>query len=244
MSVKIMGMVWDLKKSQVNRDEKYILLAYADHASHDGTNIFPAVATIAEKTGYSERSVQMITRSLNRRGFLVPDGSGPHGTNKWRVPISGGMITPESMGAEIAPPAESALEGCKTEQPGVQESPERGAEATAPDSALTVLKPSREPLTENETKIYRAWRTFMDWMSIEMPKASFNNYLRRTVVVGREADTITIGAQDQNARDWLEARLTSTAERQLIGSLDEMVKIKFVVTGDLEKAIIGDLKNA
>lgn len=231
MSVKIMGMVWDLKKSQVNRDEKYILLAYADHASHDGTNIFPAVATIAEKTGYSERSVQMITRSLNRRGFLVPDGSGPHGTNKWRVPISGGMITPESMGAEIAPPAESALEGCKNEQPGVQESPERGAEATAPDSSLTVLKPSEEPLTEDQIKTNRAWRSFMDAMSIEMPKASFDGFMRKTKVVGREDGILTIGTPDHYTRDWLAARLTRTAERQLVGILNEDVRVRFIVSG-------------
>src|SRR5258707_9134395 len=83
VSVKIMGLVWDLDNSQIDRGEKYILLAYADHADHQGKNIFPAIATICKKTGYKEREAQVITRSLEQKGYLVEDGQGPHGTNKW-----------------------------------------------------------------------------------------------------------------------------------------------------------------
>ena len=70
MSVKIMGLVWDLDLPQ---NEKFVLLAYADHADHNGNNIFPAVSTIAEKTGYSERSIQGITRSLEEKGYLIKE---------------------------------------------------------------------------------------------------------------------------------------------------------------------------
>lgn len=92
MSVKIMGAVWDL---DLPSDEKFVLMAYADHADHDGRNVFPSVATVARKTGYSERSVQRITRSLEAKGHLVPDGSGPRGTNRWFMPIYGGdKMTP------------------------------------------------------------------------------------------------------------------------------------------------------
>ena len=54
MSVKVMGWVWD---QDLPRDEKFILLAYADHANHEGYNVYPAVATVAKKTGYSELSL-------------------------------------------------------------------------------------------------------------------------------------------------------------------------------------------
>lgn len=87
MSVKVMGMVWDLN---IGRDEKLVLLAYADHADHEGCNVYPSVKTIARKTGYSERSVQAITRNLEKAGILVADGSGPQGTNRWKVVIYGG----------------------------------------------------------------------------------------------------------------------------------------------------------
>lgn len=93
MSVKAMGKVWD---TDLPSNKKFVLLAYADHAHHDGTNIYPAIETIAEKTGYHERSVQRITRELEAEGYLVPDGQGPKGTNKWYIPYS-------DQGDKIAP---------------------------------------------------------------------------------------------------------------------------------------------
>lgn len=133
MSVKIMGMVWDLDNSIIDREEKYILLAYADHADHKGGNIFPAIDTIAEKTGYKERATQMITRSLEAKGFIVEDGRGPKGTNKWRIPLDreGVKIAP----AKIAPLQITTDGGAKPKEHG-------GALASAPESSLTVPEPS------------------------------------------------------------------------------------------------------
>jgi len=93
MSVKVMGMVWDL---ELDPNKKFVLLAYADHANHNGENIWPAIETVAKKTGYHERSVQRITRELEEAGLLVPDGTGPKGTNKLKIPLNVG-------GDKIAP---------------------------------------------------------------------------------------------------------------------------------------------
>jgi len=95
MSVKMMGLVWDL---DLEPNRKFVLLAYADHADHKGKNIFPAIQTIANKTNYHERSVQRITRELEDTGYLLPDGLGPNGTNKWALPLTEG-------GDKIAPVA-------------------------------------------------------------------------------------------------------------------------------------------
>lgn len=118
MSVKMSGLVWD---SNLPRDQKFILLAYVDHASHDGSNIYPAVATIMRKTGYSERSVQRITAELVEHGYLVEDGHGPHGTNKWRVGIA-------------------KLEGAKTA--GVPKEAAGGAKNDAQIAPDSLFKPS------------------------------------------------------------------------------------------------------
>ena len=91
-----MSKVWDIPNDEIGPNEKYVLLAYADHADHEGKSIFPAVETIIKKTGYSERSVQYITRSLEESGYLIPDGQGRKGTNKWYIPLDEG-------GAKIAP---------------------------------------------------------------------------------------------------------------------------------------------
>jgi DnaD/phage-associated family protein len=140
MSVKVMGLVWDL---EMEPNEKLVLLAYADHASHDGTGIWPAVATIMKKTGYSERSVQAITRSLEEKGLLVEDGSGPKGTNKWRV------------GGAIFAPADSA--GVQPTAPGGAENAPVGVQPTAPEPSLTIKEPSEKK--EEEENIFRVYES-------------------------------------------------------------------------------------
>lgn len=82
MSVKIMGLVWDC---DLPRNEKNILLAYADHADHDGNNVYPSIGRIAWKTSYKRRMVINITHNLVKKGILVRMGEGPNGTNKYRI---------------------------------------------------------------------------------------------------------------------------------------------------------------
>ena len=107
MSALVMGLVWEQPiTDEFGRPEKYILLAYADHADQNGNNIYPSVELIATKTGYEERQAQSITRKLERLGFLVGKGQGPNGTNRWSIPLQrtaeGAKITPLPM-LKIAP---------------------------------------------------------------------------------------------------------------------------------------------
>ena len=142
MSVKIMGLVWDLDLPQ---NEKFVLLAYADHADHDGRNIFPAVQTIAKKTGYSERSIQGITRTLEEKGFLIADGKGPKGTNKWKF-----------YGGANSAGGQPEAKGVQLEAGGVQSATQRGAIAIAPEPSLTIIKePSIKPSDDTQRKRYK-----------------------------------------------------------------------------------------
>ena len=63
-----MSQVWDLKLPHAS---KFVLLAMADHADHDGNNVYPSVRTVALKTGYSVRQVQRIITALEADGLLV-----------------------------------------------------------------------------------------------------------------------------------------------------------------------------
>ena len=67
MSGKIMGQVWDL---DLPTNEQLVLLAMADHADHIGENIYPSVGLIAWKTGYSERTIQRLIKSLLKKNIL------------------------------------------------------------------------------------------------------------------------------------------------------------------------------
>lgn len=69
MSGKVSGQVWEC---DLPRPEKYVLLALADHADHDGEGVKPGIELVAWKTQYDIRQVQRLVRSLEAMGALVP----------------------------------------------------------------------------------------------------------------------------------------------------------------------------
>lgn len=68
MSVKQMGMVWE---HEFDRAEQAVMLALTDHADHDGGSIYPSMAKVAWKTGYSRRQVIRVVSRLRKKGILV-----------------------------------------------------------------------------------------------------------------------------------------------------------------------------
>lgn len=145
MSVKIMGLVWDL---DLPANEKFVLLAYADHANHDGSNIYPAVDSIARKCGYTGRNIQLITRSLEAKGLLIADGKGRQGTNKWR------------FGGEIFSPVN--ISGVKSATKGGEIATGKGVNPTSPEPSLTIKEqpsvkeaPKAKPPTPIEVYLFR-----------------------------------------------------------------------------------------
>jgi len=146
MSVKIMGMVWDL---EIDSTHKLVLLAYADHASHDGTNIYPSVSTIAKKCCLSERTIQRITRQLEQDGYLVSDSDqsgGRNKTNQWHIPLKGDKLTPFKK-----------IKGVNhdTKKPErVTSATLKGDIAMSPESSLTVNLNNHENIFSEKDKNY------------------------------------------------------------------------------------------
>lgn len=86
MSVLITGYVFD--RYPVGGNELLIALALADHASDDGTRIFPSVARLAKKTRLSERTVQRILGKMCDSGWLVlvkNEDGGRGNTREYRI---------------------------------------------------------------------------------------------------------------------------------------------------------------
>lgn len=74
-----MAKAWSLKLPQ---EEKFVLLALADHADDEG-RCFPSVGRLAWKTGYSERQIQRVQALLTRRGLIeVPPQTYGRGRTK------------------------------------------------------------------------------------------------------------------------------------------------------------------
>lgn len=83
MSGKATGKVWDMRLG--NGPKKVVLLAYADHADHEGNNMYPSIDLIVYKTELSESTVHRCVKELIDDGLLIPDGKGPHNTNKYSM---------------------------------------------------------------------------------------------------------------------------------------------------------------
>lgn len=68
MSVRVMSIVWEL---DLPPGEKLVLLALADQANDKGLQCWPALSTIAHKSGQNERTVRRAIRSLESKGHLT-----------------------------------------------------------------------------------------------------------------------------------------------------------------------------
>lgn len=247
MSVKCMGAVWDL---DLPRNEKFVLLAYTDHADHDGTNIYPSVGLISRKTGYDKRSVQRITRDLVNRGLLISDGSGPRGTNKYYFPIDVLDEYPEYVGGvKMSPPTDRGDTGVippltlVSSPPDVDVTPP--LTPVSPDSSLEPsLKPSIEPSGDPPSKEQNTWLAALTQILNEQygtnrytsMAANFRKYWQPTEAEsyrhnanGSKVKILCVGDDPEYQRDWLTDRGKTLAERVLVGILGENVEVEFVI---------------
>ena len=65
---------------------------------------------------------------------------------------------------------------------------------------------------------------------MEMPKASFDTWVRDSRPFTCENGVLTIGVRNAYARDWLESRLTDTVNRLLVGVFNtNHIAVDFVV---------------
>ncbi|HET9589316.1 MAG TPA: DnaA N-terminal domain-containing protein, partial [Anaerolineales bacterium] len=78
----------------------------------------------------------------------------------------------------------------------------------------------------------QAWQSVLGQLQMEMPRASFDTWVRNTKPVSYQNGTLTIGVHNAYARDWLESRLASTVSRLLIGIMDASVAVNFIVNGN------------
>lgn len=88
MSVKAIGWAWDLDLPPV---DKYVLIAYVDHADHEGKNIRPSKALIAWKTGYTQRAIQEITARLVKAELLIEVSKEPGKVIRYEANLEGGI---------------------------------------------------------------------------------------------------------------------------------------------------------
>lgn len=209
MSVKAQALVWDMEcPAEWNglkflAHHKYVLIAYADHADHQGKNIYPAINTIRKKTGYkSERTVQAITRQLGEMGILLPDGTGPRGTNRYRLAFDTG-------GAKIAP--------LQYMRGAVDDSSLGAIPSGAIPSGANIAPELKEPeplflYKYNNSELSLVWQQTKEKLREQFTATQFETWIDSTEALNTDDRSITVGAVNQYAATWLEQRVKTQAE--------------------------------
>ena len=78
----------------------------------------------------------------------------------------------------------------------------------------------------------KAWQSALGQLQMEMPKASYDTWVRDTQIFSYDDGLFTIGVRNAYARDWLESRLSSTVTRLLMGIMNRTVGVAFVVNAN------------
>jgi len=148
MSVFVMSLVW--KRFPSGGGDMLLALALADHASDDGTKVYPSIKHLAAKTRQSERTVQYQLRRMEEMGWIILVNAGNGGRNMSReyninpAWINGAELAPlqktppetpgNAGGANSAPPengANGGVKGASDDGKGATDG-RKGATAIAP----------------------------------------------------------------------------------------------------------------
>jgi chromosomal replication initiator protein len=84
----------------------------------------------------------------------------------------------------------------------------------------------------------QAWQSVLGQLQMEMPRASFDTWVRDTKPVSYQDGTLIVGVRNAYARDWLENRLASTVSRLLFGLTNKSVDVNFIVNGNTIEQIV------
>jgi len=75
----------------------------------------------------------------------------------------------------------------------------------------------------------QAWQAVLGQLQMDMPRASFDTWVRSSDIVSYEDNVFIVGVPNAYARDWLESRLSSKIKRLLCGILNRTVSLRFIV---------------
>jgi chromosomal replication initiator protein len=78
-------------------------------------------------------------------------------------------------------------------------------------------------------KAEQAWQAALGQLQMEMPKASYDTWVREAELIAYEDGVFMVGVPNAYARDWLESRLTSTITRMLTGIMNRSCGVRFSV---------------
>lgn len=194
-----------------------------------------ATSTLADELGVSRDTIIEHLKILVRDGYIIdrtPDlRNRPHILN-----TTGKLRLSLNLVSEIPTVEVSENSTPLSEIPTVvSEIPAAGV--GIPDMSQTLLRDSFKMRIEERQSIIpgssytpmQIWNTALGQLQIEMPKATYDTWLRDTLGMDflSEGNRFIVLAPSVYAREWLDGRLKSTAVRLLTGLLNRHISLEF-----------------
>jgi DNA-binding Lrp family transcriptional regulator len=135
VSIKVMTLVWD--GFDASGSELLCMLALADWCDDFGGNLYPSMATIAEKIRLSEKQARRIIHKFEQDGWLevigCANGGAPGSSKRWKLNVKriAELAAKETVKTEQTPPASVSPPIDVTPPTGVPD-PSHGCPSTPP----------------------------------------------------------------------------------------------------------------
>ena len=81
----------------------------------------------------------------------------------------------------------------------------------------------------SNSQLSAQWQAALGELKLQMPRATFDTWVKDTSVVQQENNEYVIGVPNAYAKDWLENRLSAMMKRALANVTGQSVELKFVV---------------
>uniref|UniRef100_UPI00333E8C5F helix-turn-helix domain-containing protein n=1 Tax=Castellaniella defragrans TaxID=75697 RepID=UPI00333E8C5F len=204
MSVKVMTAVFERYPN--GGGEMLLALALADHASDDGTKVFPFVKSLAEKTRQSIRSVQYQLRRMEEAGWLILVNAG----NGGRGQSSEYQINPDWIkGADFASlkrVQSEAGKGATDDAKGANDD-EKGSNGLHPhitviEPSVTIKEPSSMPARAALPRFDEFWSVYPD-TSRRVAKAKCRDTWKKKKLDGVADEIISHVQAMKTTKQWL-----------------------------------------
>ena len=75
----------------------------------------------------------------------------------------------------------------------------------------------------------QAWQATLGQLQMDMPKASYDTWVKDSRFISQKENQVMIGVNNAYARDWLDNRLKTTAERLMASILGCDQQLSFVI---------------
>jgi Helix-turn-helix domain len=84
MAWETQAWVWS---QQLPAHEKLVALAFGNHGDGYGNDIYPCIATVVSRTGFSETTIHRIVKALIEKGILIVVSATPGQRKEYRIPV-------------------------------------------------------------------------------------------------------------------------------------------------------------